>query len=285
MWNGKGKRLERVKRGIRGGQGWRECAGLGQMGIFLFSITVATGCQAPNDAALRQGFISLSNNDTTRALHFADAQLRETPTGREAAEAWYLRGRALEQWPARNETEQRANLANARAAYERALAFEPPMKLRAYARASLGNVAFFQEDFAKAAEMFTLAAGELDTPDAQAWAEYRAGLSLQRLGQFEQADGWFDGVAKRYPGTLQARRATENRGARAFHLRIGTYNSESAADRAADGLRREGFRGLSVTRDLRGMYILRVGPYATYSAARQAERQVAGRFPDAMVMP
>lgn len=243
------------------------------------------GCQQTQDASLRQGFVHLANSQYKEALFLADQQLRITPTGSDAAEAWYLRGRALEQWRSHSESEQRANLANARAAYERCLGMDPEKQLRAYARASLGNVAFFQEDFSKAAEMFTLAAGELDTPDARAWAEYRAGLSLQRLGRFEQADAWFDGVAKRYPGTLQARRALENRGARAFHLRIGSYTSEAAADRAADTLRREGFRGLGVTRDLRGVYILRIGPYATYSAARQAERQVAARFPDALVMP
>lgn len=243
------------------------------------------GCQQNQPETLRLGYVALNNRDFDRALELADEQIRRSPTGPDAAGAYYLRGRALEQRAANTPEESARRWALARAAYTQALALDPKPQLRAYSRASLGNVAFFQDDYATSAEMFRLAYGELDNDDSRAWALYRAGLSYQRLGRFEDADRFFTEVIRRYPGGIQARRAEENRGARAFFIRLATFNDAPRAEAAAADLRRQGFTGISTLRDARGLFILRVGPYATYPNARDARLLVLSRFPDALIMP
>lgn len=263
------------------------CAG----GVWLTMVVsaaaaaVAAGCQGRQPETLRLGYEALNNRDFDRALQLADEEIRRSPTGPDAAGAYYLRGRALEQRAATTPEESARRWAMARAAYTQALALDPAPRLRAYIRASLGNVAFFQDDYATAAEMFRMAYSELDNDDSRAWALYRAGMSFQRLGRFDDADRFFDAVIRRYPGTLQARRAEENRGARSFFVRLATYNDAVRVEAAAAELRRAGFTGISTMRDSRGLFILRIGPYATYTNARDARLQVLGRFPDAMIMP
>lgn len=256
--------------------------------LILLLVTLAamlSGCASVDDTAVRQGYAALSRNDPNQALSLSSAQLRKTPTGPAAAEAYYLRGRALELSPARSPAESATNLAAARAAYTQTLAMNPSRQLKAYTEASLGNVAYFQDDYAAAASGFRAAYDDLDTDDAKAWTLYRTAMSYQRLGQFSAADHYFAETQRLYPNTLQAKRSAENTGARAFYLRLGAYNSHLKAEAGAAGLRKQGFRGISIFQDSRGLYLLRVGPYQTYTAARDAKLTVANRYPDALIMP
>jgi tetratricopeptide (TPR) repeat protein len=243
------------------------------------------GCAVKPDPMVQRGYEALAARDHGGALAAADQRLRASRTGPGVAEAWYLRGRALEMWPAANPGEAAANFAAARTAYENALANNPPRDLRAYARASLGNVAYFQDDYQTAAEMFRLAYDDLDNDVSRAWTLYRAGMSAQRQGRFETADKLFDDVIRRYPGTMQAERSAASRGARAFHVRVGTYSTQGRAQQAATDLRRQGFAGLSILPTTTNLHVLRIGPYPSYPAARGARLQLLTRFPDAMIMP
>jgi tetratricopeptide (TPR) repeat protein len=249
----------------------------------LAAAALVAGC-VQDDARLRQGYDALQNRQFDRALQLADQQIQSKPNGPGSAEAYYLRGRALEERSAGSAGESASNLAAARAAYEQALSRSPAPQLETYIKASLGNVAFFQDDYAKAADMFKQSSPGLSDV-SRAWTLYRAGLSYQRLGQFEEADKYFDDTIRRYPGTLQAQRAAEVRGQRAFYVRLGTYGTMSAGDAAANELRRQGFRGISTFRDTKGLYVVRLGPYPSYIAARDARLQVVGRFKDALIMP
>jgi tetratricopeptide (TPR) repeat protein len=255
--------------------------------LTLLLLTFTPGCQPNTPDVLRQGFAALKSRppNPTLALGAAQQQYQETPTGPLAAEALYLRGRAYEVYPARSQGESAAYLAAARTAYQQALANNPPPGLRAYILASLGNVSFFQEDFPTSYQSFHDAYGDLDTEDARAWALYRMAVCTQRLGNFEAADKIFADVQSRYPNTLQARRASESTGARAFYVRLGTYSSPIYAESASTGLRRQGFRGISIFQDPRGLYLLRLGPYPTYAEARDAQRQLSRTHPDALIMP
>lgn len=244
-----------------------------------------SGCAAPGDASLKQGYEALRGGQYGRALSLADGEIRRSPTGPRAAEAHYLRGRALEQAPTRSASESAANLGAARAAYAQTLALRPGTQLRAFARASLGNVAYFQDDYVTAEEMFRLAYGELDDRSSRAWSLYRRGLSLQRLGRFTAADEVFAEVRQKFPGTLQAQRAGEVAGAKAFYIRLGAFRDERGAEAESTQLRRQGFRGIGTFRDPRGLWLVRLGPYATYVQARDARSQLLGRYADAMVMP
>src|SRR5436190_732216 len=94
----------------------------------------------------------------------------------------------------------------------------PRQPLESYIHASLGNVAYFQDDYQSAIGQLNAAYDKLDSDDIKAWALYRVGLSQQRLGQFAQADQTFTSVQQFHPNSVPAQRAREHQGARAFYV-------------------------------------------------------------------
>jgi len=178
-------------------------------------LAVAAGCSnkaAKND--LSAGYQSLEQKRYDQAIQQADAFLAKEPNGAGSAEALYLRGRAFEQKVAANPHESKTNLQSARSSYIEALNRRPPDKLEWTIRTSLGNVAYFQDDYATALTQFQTALPKIESAETRAWTLYRMGLCQQRLGQFQQADQTFATVQQQHPGTLPAQRAKEHAGAR-----------------------------------------------------------------------
>src|SRR5688500_18707642 len=146
------------------------------------------GCAAKPDATdqLEQGYADLESRHYDAAIAKADAFLAANTTGGAgSAEALYLRGRALEQKGAANPHEARQNLQSARSAYVDALTREPSPELEGRIRASLANVAYFQDDYTAALNQWSTAYDKLDVPETRAWVLYRIGLCHQRLGKFK----------------------------------------------------------------------------------------------------
>jgi TolA-binding protein len=217
---------------------------------------------------LDPGYAALEQKDYNAAIAKADAFLAKTPHGPGSAEALYLKGRGLEgkNTAGVTEAQAKANLQAARTAYIQALELNPPRPLQSYIRASLGNVAYFQDDYPTAAAQCLAAADGLDDPTVKAWALYRAALSQQRLGQFAQADQTFARVQRQFPGTEPARRSQEHRGARAFYVQLATFASAAGALEAAAELHRRGVTATPAPGP-QGHSILRAGPNASYPQA------------------
>ncbi|HYO09733.1 MAG TPA: tetratricopeptide repeat protein [Tepidisphaeraceae bacterium] len=239
-------------------------------------------------AVLTEGFSALDAQQYNDAIAKADQFLAGVPHGPESAEALYLRGRGLEGKNAAGVTpdEAKANLQAAREAYIRALEQSPREPLNAYVRTSLGNVAYFQDDYATAVSQLTSAYDALgtDAPDLKAWALYRVGLSQQRLGRFPQADKTFQAVQENFPNSLPAQRAREHQGARAFFVQLATFASAATADQAVLNLRRQGVAAARET-DPQGHAVLRAGPIASYGQAQFLKQRFAEQYPDAVVVP
>ena len=68
-------------------------------------------------------------------------------------------------------------------------------------RASLCNVAFFQDDFAESIRQATAAMPLVTSPHVPKRLLFRKGVSQQRLGEFTDADLTFRQVEQHYPGT------------------------------------------------------------------------------------
>jgi cell division septation protein DedD len=254
-----------------------------------FALTV-TGCaskQQGTKGTLNEGYGALTENHLDQAQAAADKVLADAPAGKGAADALYLRGRVFEERArgAEGNPQQVIALLNeARSCYVRALALHPETKLDASIRAQLANVAYFQEDFATAAEQWSAAYPNLATPNDKAWALYRAGLSRQRLGKFLEADAAFAAVEQQFPGTDPAKRAAQRQGARAFHVQVGTFSDATNANKLIAALRSQGYSPLKST-DPAGKQIIAVGPVGTYEQAKVLQSRLASQYPGTVILP
>lgn len=247
----------------------------------------ACGSHVPDSGASQQlnvGYRALESKQFDQALAAADGYLRQRPTGSGSAEALYLRGRALSERPAASESEAQSNLTAARSAYVEALRLSPGATLESYIRTSLGNAAYFQDDFATASEQWARAYEQLEKPDLRAWVLYRLGRAQQRLGRFEQADRTFAQVQRQFPNTPQANLSREAAGARQFYVQLATFNSAASAQRAAEALRRSGVTPV-IDANPTGQQVLRVGPVGTYPQAKTLRGRFTGEYPDAIIVP
>ncbi|MDB5293955.1 MAG: Pseudouridine synthase [Phycisphaerales bacterium] len=255
----------------------------------IFFLAVAPGCV---DNTARQqvldGSSSLKSGDYDGALQKADAYLQKYPSGPEAAEAYYLRGRAYEQRaqdPRYSPTpaQARANLTAAREAYGRGLALRPPPVVQADLHAQIANIAYYEEDYNTAAREWQTAYENAQPDNVKAPILYRIGLCQQRLGRFNEADRSFTLVRQQYPDTEAAAKAGSRMGARAFYVQVGVFADTANAERAAIALRQQGFptsRAVDA-----GRQIVRVGPMGTYVEAKDMKARLAGLYPGAIIQP
>ena len=237
----------------------------------------ATGALQRADAALRVG-------DFQTVITAADEQLKASNTAKSKAQALYYKGRAIEGRSKSSPATTVSDLSQAKSLYEQALAagaYDPDASI---IRASLANVAYFQEDFTAARGHWMAAQKTLPDKESRAWALYRIGLCEQRLGRFGEADKTFAQVQRSYPGTEQARRAREHQGTTSFRVQIATFSRADTADKLLEQLKTKGLRGVKQA-DPAGRLVVVMTGFANYQAAKVARDQVAGDFPDAMILP
>jgi tetratricopeptide (TPR) repeat protein len=267
--------------------------GISLVSLLSIVLTVLAGCSSDNTPSghrgtdpgdLAAGFAALEQQQYDAAIAAADRQLQSNPGGRGSAEAHYLRGRVYEQRVASSSADAAANLQSARGAYIQALARSPEPKLEGLIRAGVANVAYWQEDYTTAAQQWQAAYPLLEQPPAKSYALYRIGLSMQRMGRFDEADKVFAEVQRLYPGTDAAQRAKDHQGHRAFSVQVATFASPQNASNAIASLRSMGLTP-SQTRSAAGHYVVMVGPVATYPAAKALQARISAHFPDALIVP
>jgi outer membrane protein assembly factor BamD (BamD/ComL family) len=238
------------------------------------------------EPVLNQAYAAFDAKQLDAAMTGADRVLIGNRDGTGAAEAHYLRGRVFEERAAQasDPALAKAALANARTAYNAALAAHPAPELDARVHAGIANAAYFQDDYATAIAEFSVASNKLTEPTSKAWALYRVGLSQQRFGNFDEADQTFAKVQQGFPNTEPARRAGQHQGARGFHVQIGTYSTPANAQNAVATLRADGVIGTQQS-DPAGRVVVRVGPVPTYDQARALKSRLAAKYPDALIIP
>jgi TolA-binding protein len=239
--------------------------------------------------ALDAAYAAFAQRRHDEAMAGAERVLAGNPQGPGAAEAQYLRGRVLEERSrdaagAGNLAAARSAIQAARDAYNAALLLAPAAALEGEVRTQLANVAYHQEDYATAIAQGTAAYEKVIDAEAKAWVLYRVGLSQQRFGNFTDADRTFAAVQQQFPNTEQSRRAAAHQGARGFHVQVGTFGSPANADAALKDLRASGVIGMSLP-NASGQQVVRVGPAPTYEQAKALRARLAGKFPDAIIVP
>lgn len=257
--------------------------------VGLFVTGALPGCADNNPSPqqstqLSAGFRALEQNQSQVAIEQAEAYLRKQPHGPGSAEALYLKGRGYEQKAARDRNEVKRNLTEARTAYLDGLNRQPTPQTEGNIRASLSNVAFYQDDFATALAEASRAHALSDSQQVQSVLLYRMGVSQQRLGRFTDADQTFAVVQQRYPGSPLAQRAREHAGQRNFFVQLATFNTPAGADKAIESLRAAGVV-ISKHTDSARHTIVNIGPFSTYENAKSAKERFAGQYPDALIVP
>jgi outer membrane protein assembly factor BamD (BamD/ComL family) len=254
--------------------------------ILVLSVALTTGCAStPQASELDRARTALVTGDYRGAETAAQTYIARDPQGKRAAEAYYLKGRALEDQTATSSGEAAQNLRNARLAYINALKVgTDDQALEGLIRASLADVAYWQDDFATAAEQGRAAYAMLDRDDDKAWALYRTGVSQQRLGQFSDADKTLAMVQEYHAGSEPARRAASRVGVRAFNVQVATYSNPTLAANAVAALTRQGLR--AATQQAGGnRTVVFVGPYQSWGQASGARMRLVSTFPDALIVP
>jgi tetratricopeptide (TPR) repeat protein len=218
-------------------------------------------------------------------IEAADAYLKEQPNGPAAADAYYLRGRALEERATRDVSGAQRDSAEAYNCYSQALTQKPRPALEGLIHIGMGNVLYFQDRYSAA--LTELAAGyekaERDTD--KAWALYRMGLCEQRMARWAEADKDFVAVQQQFPDTAPALRSREHQGATAFWVQVGTYANPAAADAVMTDLKKQGQPAQRFVDTSRNAQVVRVGPFNTYDAAMVTKQRVWGKYRDTIIVP
>jgi tetratricopeptide (TPR) repeat protein len=233
---------------------------------------------------IRAGYRALDEQQYEEALSAADKQLQNSPRGPGAADAWYLRGRALEGRTVANQTEAHASFSAARDAYQQALRLNPSAPLEGRIHAGLANASYYLDDYATAQSEWMRAYEAMSDQSARSYMLYRIGLCHQRLGEFTQADQTFARVQQEFPGSEAAEKAKKHQGYRAFSVQLATYANAKTAEGAMQNLRGQGMNPAKAV-DGAGRTVLTVGPAQNYSQAMSLKNRFAGVYPDALILP
>ncbi|HEY7119183.1 MAG TPA: SPOR domain-containing protein [Tepidisphaeraceae bacterium] len=215
----------------------------------------------------------------------ADAYLKENPTGPAAADALYLRGRALEEKGQRDAASPQKDFADAYDVYNQALSQKPRPGLEGLIHVGMGNVLYFQDRYSAAINELATGLDKLERDSDKAWTLYRVALCYQRMGSWDDADKGFATVQQQYPNTPQAERAREHQGARGFYVQVGTYASPAMADAATMDLKKLGYPAQRFQDNARNVQYVRVGPINSYESAVATRQKVWGRYRDSVIVP
>ena len=265
---------------------WATCA----VGVALLLFT-SSGCQpGPSPAnPASEGSVdaaggALRAGQFDAAIADADDYLRGQPRGPQAAEAWYDKGEAFQRKVVTDSAERQRDLFEAHSAYLSALNARPPAALVGYIRAGLSAVALFQDDFPTCIEQAAAATPLVEDPQTKAALLFNTGVAQQRLSRFTDADQTFREVVQRYPNTPVAAAAQQRIGQHLFYVQLAEYASPAEADQATATLRSAG-SVVSRRSNAAGRTVLDLGPFSTYSAARQQRDALGDAFPGAAILP
>src|SRR6266566_3763466 len=254
--------------------------------VLALFVAGGLGCASAKDQQnLREGYSALDQKNYEKAIAAGDDYLQKYPSGNGAAEAAYLRGRGFEQRTKGSDAESMANLREARGSYEKALTLMPSKQLEGYIRTSLGNVAYWMNDFGAAEVNWNAAYDKLDPGDLKAWVLYRIGLSQQRLGKWEAADETFAQVEKQFPRSEQAARAASHQGARAFYVQVAAFSSPQPAESLVKTLRGQGYPVGRFEKKEKGLQLVMAGPLKRYEEAVAMRNRLGGQYRDAVIVP
>src|SRR4051812_28449051 len=243
--------------------------------LLVAMILAMVGCASDNTKQnLSSGYQALDAQQFDEAMARADQQLAASPTGASAAEALYLKGRALEQKTTGSQQDARKNFMQARDVYQQALQQQPSPELEARIHAGIANTSYWLDDYANAVSEWSTAIDHFDDPSVKSFMLYRIGLSQQRMGNFAMADQTFANVQQQFAGTSAAKRAREHQGYKGFTVQLATFASANSADAEIAKLQRQGVTPAK-SKTPQGNAVVSIGPVPSYSQALDVKKRFA----------
>jgi len=199
------------------------------------------------------------------------------------ADAYYLRGRAIEERTKPSPFAAASDLDMAKLDYQKGLGLNPSKSVATRLHAQLGNIAFNQNDYPAALDEWTQSLLGMDNDAFKARVLYLMGVSQQRLGRFGDADYTFGQVLAQFPDSPSAAAASKRQGVRGFQVQVGAYTQYADAGRAASVIQANG--AVPMVTSERGKYIVRSSPTPSYAQAEALRQRLLGTFGDAMLYP
>ena len=253
-------------------------------GCVLMGLVLAVaGCDSGGSMQrLGAGYAALEQKQYETAVASADAVLRQSPG---SAEALYLKGRGVYGRTKSDQARATADINEARALYQRALASSPSPQLQGLIYADLANLAYQQEQYAVAETQWTQAHNLIERSDVRGVILFQIARCRQRLGKWADADKVYAQIGQSYPNTDLARQAAEKVGFTGFWVQVGAYSRQADADKVIAGLGGYRNQGLSIVRKPHnGHFLVMVGP-KDYRGAKVLREQLAGTYKDAFLRP
>ena len=252
-------------------------------GFLAFTLLLSACTGNPQSRQqLDAGKHALDAGQYDQAIRDADAVLN-TNDSPALAEAYYLRGYAIEQRPKDDNAAAARDLAMARDSYSRGLNCDPRPVLAARLHAQLGNVCYYQQDYSTAVRELGIAYAQTQDPQPKDLILYHIGIGQQRLGRFDDADRSFQSLQQGYPNSPYGAGARAHQGIRGFYVQVGAYSRLSDIDRAAGAVAAAGSVPLKTTD--KGLTIVRTADVPSFAQAEQLKSRLAAQYPDARVMP
>jgi tetratricopeptide (TPR) repeat protein len=253
---------------------------VGSLVLFL----LFSGCASDSQSRpqLDDGKHAIEAKQYDQAIRDADGVIQSGDSGA-LAEAYYLRGYAIEDREKRDETAKSRDLALARDSYTNGLSYTPRPAVAERLHVQLANVCYHQEDFPMALREFGIAITLLDQPQFKPQILYEMGVCEQCLGRFEDADRTFQNVQQQYAGTEYAGYARSRSGIRGFYVQVGAYSQPADIDRAATAVAASGSVPMKTTHS--GLTVIRTADVPSFGQAERLKALLAGAYPDARVMP
>ncbi len=195
--------------------------------------------------------------------------IQQHPDAPETGEAYYLRGLCHLKLRQRSEAQRD---------FTDAITKSPRKDVSLRAQAALGVMAYDDGHWAAAIRHYE---------DAIFWLEdlreyddqlLRYGISLQRMGQWDQSARLFSQILHDYPKGSAAKAARRMLGwnKNYFTVQCHALSKSAAADKEVARLRGLGLKASRRldTRGGRAWYLVQVGEYRTYDEAKRAERRI-----------
>lgn len=220
-----------------------------------------------------------NKGDISGAAAKLDRIIRDYPNAAEIAEAYYVRGLCR----------HKAGSAQAAGDFERAIAKSQRADLTALARASLASVHYGRSDWRRAADLYKQSIPGLpDTPPTDQ-VLYRAGLAMQRCGQWQDATRQFARILWKFKTSPlvedASRLATWQHPY--FAIQLAAFPRTDSAATAVQDYRARGLEAVQESRPRKdgAMWVVMTGRYGTYTEAQAALGRVRAVQPDAFIIP
>lgn len=245
-------------------------AGIGM--LFL----VISGCNQPasrnGQALLKQSHSQYEKQQYLQAIQSLTNFIEHEGTSREIAEAYYLRGLSYRELAVvETEDRQAKNRLAVKDLLETVKRTSQP-STRGLARVALGHIYFeTQPDQPKLAiEQYRLALKDLKGNPVTDAVLYRLAVSLQKAGQWNEADTYLTRCFTDFPRSSFTPLARQRFGSKAWRLQWGALSDLNGAKILIDQLRTDGYQADWITQKEGDtiLYKVQSGRYLTWTEAQ-----------------